>query len=101
MNILCKDSIVEKILPFYMCAACTDKVLDNLFWFLGGDATELRFVGGKKRISCSEDLGKLQVNTNTQKSSIFGQPLQAKFFASEHMREALQFVKNRLVLSSI
>ena len=43
----------------------------------------------------------LQVDADTQKCSIFGQLLQAKFLAHERMREALQFVKNHLVLSAI
>jgi hypothetical protein len=93
--------IKSKILPFYVCKACTNKIFDDLFRFLGGDATELWFVGGKKRIPGSKDLGQLQVDTNTQKCSIFRQPLQAKFLASKHMREALQFIENCLVLTAI
>ena len=78
-----------------------DKIFDYLFWFVGGDATEIWFVGGKEWLSCSEDLDELQVNTDTQKCSAFGQPLQAKFLASEGMCEPLQFIENSLVLSCI
>ena len=65
-----------------MCTARTDKIFDYLFWFAGDDATKIRFIGRKEWISCSEDLGELQVDTNTQKGTVFGQPLQAKFSAS-------------------
>lgn len=90
-----------RILPFYMCTACTDEVFDYFSWFRGGDATELGFVSGKKWVPCSEDLRKLHVNANTQKSSLFRESLQSKFLAGEHKCETLQFIENCLVLSAI
>ena len=42
------DKVNLEILPFYVYAASTDKVLDYFFWFVGGYATELWFVSGKE-----------------------------------------------------